>query len=177
MIKQRDYASLTPKKLWSDDGADKVLAIIELLTNPKAYEEQMQRVRDQILANEALLEKISKGQDIEVLSRKADIALDEAYSKADKAAGLLLETEERVSALMQEAETKATKMKTDAQRYVLRNKEGSQKVEILQKQLDALILKNTKENKRVVTERTKLVTERKKFQERYTELQKRFAEV
>jgi hypothetical protein len=174
---QKDFASLTPKKLWSDDGAEKVLAIIELLTNPDKYQNQLENIRGLIQTNEELVQDYGNASDIEALKVRAESALEVAASKAEQATVLLDESTQRAGVIVDEAGEKATKIKNAAQRYVEKHKEGAREVEILEKQLKALITKNEKVQKQITAERTKLVAERKKFQERYAELQKRFAEV
>ena len=169
-----NFEQMTPKKLYSDDSSEKVLAIIELITNPDKAQRQLEKVRELIAQNEAVLEEIKQGQEIGGMHNEAEIRLKESFVKAEQADTVLENAKYEANVIISQADVAAENTRANAARYAKKVKEEAEYIEQREKELEALIKKADREASKAERTRKALEKSKKEYETKLDLLKQRF---
>lgn len=173
----KDLEKLSPKKLYSDDGADKVMAIIELITNPKKAQEQLETVRQILEDNEKILEEIKQGNDIKVMHQKASELLEKAEEKIKESDVRLKYSKQQADELLKEAREEEQNVKKAAHRYATNVKEKSKKLDDQDIKQAALLDSLEKKEKQLKAKLKAAAASKREYEEKLKELKSRFEDL
>lgn len=172
MFGKKDFESMSPARLYSEDSVDKVLAILTIMANPEKYKTQLDKITDKLQENQNILDKMALSKDLDKQYKETQDLLKEAKQAKQEADAFRTSAEKFKQEVLTKAQNQAEEIKQSAAKYASRVKEESQKLSGLKELQESYTKKAENAHQRAKRERDKVIALRKEYEEKLAKVNK-----